>query len=86
MPRSRYRVQCDPCPHFLTATVNYWLPLFTRPETVNIISAIISAGSQAPAWEPSPGSSSFPSTPRHTGVQPCPEAATVSNAIHAYTS
>jgi len=23
--------------HFLTATVNYWLPLFTRPETVDII-------------------------------------------------
>ena len=37
MPRSRYRVQSDPCPHFLTATVNYWLPLFTRPETVDII-------------------------------------------------
>jgi len=33
----RYRVQCDPCPHFLTATINHWLPLFTRPETVNII-------------------------------------------------
>lgn len=37
MPRSRYRVQCDPCPHFLTATVNHWLPLFTRPETVDIL-------------------------------------------------
>jgi len=37
MPRSRYRVQCNPCPHFLTATVNRWLPLFTRPETVNIV-------------------------------------------------
>jgi len=37
MLRSRYRVQCNPCPHFLTATVNHWLPLFTRPETVNIV-------------------------------------------------
>jgi len=37
MPRSRYRVQCDPYPHFLTATVNHWLPLFTRPEAVNIL-------------------------------------------------
>jgi len=37
MPRSRYRVQCDPRPHFLTTTVNHWLPLFTRPETVNIV-------------------------------------------------
>ncbi len=37
MPRSRYRVQCNPCPHFLTATINHWLPLFTRPKTVNIV-------------------------------------------------
>ena len=37
MPRSRYRVLYDPCPHFMTATVNHWLPLFTRPETVNIL-------------------------------------------------
>ena len=37
MPRSRYRVLYKPCPHFMTATVNHWLPLFTRPETVNIL-------------------------------------------------
>jgi putative transposase len=37
MPRSRYRVQCNSSPHFLTATINHWLPLFTRPETVNIV-------------------------------------------------
>ena len=37
MPRSSYRVLYDPCPHFLTATVNHWLPIFTRPETVNIV-------------------------------------------------
>ena len=37
MPGSRYRVQCDPYPHFMTATVNDWLPLFTRTETVNIV-------------------------------------------------
>ncbi|MGZ8182657.1 MAG: transposase [Methylobacter sp.] len=37
MPKSRYRVQCNPCPHFLTATVNHWLPLFTCLETVNIV-------------------------------------------------
>jgi putative transposase len=37
MPRSRYRVRQESCPHFLTATVNHWLPLFTRPETVNIV-------------------------------------------------
>jgi REP element-mobilizing transposase RayT len=37
MPRSRYRVRQESCPHFLTVTVNHWLPLFTRPETVNIV-------------------------------------------------
>jgi REP element-mobilizing transposase RayT len=37
MPRSRYRVLRAQCPHFLTATVNHWLPLFTRPETVEIV-------------------------------------------------
>ena len=37
MPRSRYRVLYDPCPHFMIATVNHWLPLFSRPETVNIL-------------------------------------------------
>jgi len=37
MPRSRYRVRQESCPHFLTAKVNHWLPLFTRQETVNIV-------------------------------------------------
>jgi putative transposase len=37
MPRSRYRVLHDQYPHFLTATVNNWLPIFTRPETMNIV-------------------------------------------------
>ncbi|MGH8510261.1 MAG: hypothetical protein ACREU9_06990 [Gammaproteobacteria bacterium] len=37
MPRSRYRVRQESCPHFLTTTVNHWLPLFTRQETVNIV-------------------------------------------------
>ncbi|WP_431065655.1 hypothetical protein [Methylotuvimicrobium sp.] len=37
MPRSSYRVLMNPCPHFLTATINHWLPLFTRPQTVDII-------------------------------------------------
>lgn len=37
MPRSRYRVVHPNYPHFLTSTVNHWLPLFTRVETVNII-------------------------------------------------
>ncbi len=37
MPRSRYRVAHDQCPHFLTATINNWLPIFTRPETRDIV-------------------------------------------------
>ena len=37
MPRSRYRVLHDQYPHFLTATINNWLPIFTRPETMNIV-------------------------------------------------
>ena len=37
MPRGRYRVMHDQYPHFLTATINNWLPVFTRPETVNIV-------------------------------------------------
>jgi len=37
MPRSRYRVLDKTCPHFLTATVNHWQPLFTRTETVDIV-------------------------------------------------
>jgi REP element-mobilizing transposase RayT len=37
MPRSRYRILNKACPHFLTATVNRWQPLFTRTETVDIV-------------------------------------------------
>lgn len=37
MPRSRYRILDPTRPHFLTLTVNHWLPVFTRPETVGIV-------------------------------------------------
>ena len=37
MSRSRYKITDAQAPHFLTATVNNWLPLFTRPETVKIL-------------------------------------------------
>ncbi len=37
MPRSRYRIHSTDYPHFLTATINQWQPLFTRTETVNIV-------------------------------------------------
>jgi len=84
MPRSRYRVQCDPCPHFLTATVNYWMPLFTRPETVNII--LDSRWFPSSSLGTQSGKLQLPVYPRHTGIQPCPEAVTASNATRAHTS
>jgi hypothetical protein len=37
MPRSLYKITHAQAPHFLTATVNNWLPLFTRPETVGVL-------------------------------------------------
>jgi putative transposase len=37
MPRSRYRALNGAYPHFMTATINNWLPVFTRPQTVNIV-------------------------------------------------
>jgi putative transposase len=35
--RSRYRVGNPAAPHFFTCTVIGWLPVFTRPETMDII-------------------------------------------------
>ena len=37
MPRSRYRILEPERPHFLTATINHWVPIFTRPDTVDIV-------------------------------------------------
>jgi len=37
MTRSRYRIYEDYYPYFLTCTVVGWLPVFTRPETVQIV-------------------------------------------------
>jgi putative transposase len=37
MSRSRYRIYEPQYPYFLTCTVVAWLPVFTRPETVNIV-------------------------------------------------
>jgi putative transposase len=36
MTRSRYRIYDNAYPHFLTCTIVGWLPIFTRPETVDI--------------------------------------------------
>ncbi len=37
MPRSRYRILSTEHPYFMTCTVNGWLPVFTRMETVMIL-------------------------------------------------
>jgi|SRR5262245_2478279 len=37
MSRSRYRFTEGRCPHFLTCTIVGWLPVFTRPDTVDIL-------------------------------------------------
>ena len=37
MGRSRYKITEPQLPHFTTMTVLHWIPVFTRPETVNIL-------------------------------------------------
>jgi REP element-mobilizing transposase RayT len=37
MARTRYRIFDDAYPHFLTCTIVGWLPVFTRPEAVEIV-------------------------------------------------
>ncbi|MFK8011495.1 MAG: transposase [Marinicellaceae bacterium] len=37
MGRSRYKITDPESPHFLTLTVLHWIPVFTRPDTVNIL-------------------------------------------------
>lgn len=37
MGRSRYKFTGSEQPHFMTLTVLHWIPVFTRPDTVNIL-------------------------------------------------
>ncbi len=37
MGRSRYKIVDPQLPHFITCTVLHWIPVFTRPETVEVI-------------------------------------------------
>ena len=37
MGRSRYKITNPDSPHFITCTILHWIPVFTRPETVNIL-------------------------------------------------
>ena len=50
MSRSRYRVVEPDAPHFLTLTVLEWLPVFTRPDTVNIILEAFTFRQQNPTF------------------------------------
>jgi REP element-mobilizing transposase RayT len=36
MVRSRYKYAHPGLPHFITCTILHWIPIFTRPETVNV--------------------------------------------------
>ena len=37
MGKSRYKFVDPRLPHFLTCTVLHWIPVFTRPETADIV-------------------------------------------------
>ncbi len=37
MGRTRYKITDQTTPHFLTFTVLHWLPILTRPDTVDIL-------------------------------------------------
>jgi putative transposase len=37
MGRSRYKITNPQLPHFVTLTVLHWIPVFTRPNTVDIL-------------------------------------------------
>ncbi|WP_298943210.1 hypothetical protein [uncultured Psychromonas sp.] len=37
MGRSRYKITQTDAPHFVTLTVLHWIPVFTRPQTVDIL-------------------------------------------------
>jgi len=50
MGRSRYRVLQGDAPHFLTCTVLNWIPLFTRPDTAEIVLDAIRYRQQNLGW------------------------------------
>ena len=51
MGRSRYTIRETQLPHFLTCTVLNWMPLFTRPDTVNIILEALQYRQQQQGWK-----------------------------------
>ncbi|MDP3840692.1 MAG: transposase [Methylococcales bacterium] len=51
MGRSRYSIRETQAPHFLTCTVINWIPLFTRPQTVDIILNALQYRQQHNGWK-----------------------------------
>lgn len=51
MGRSRYRIFQSQHPHFLTCTVLNWIPLFTRPATVQIVLDALLYRQQQHNWQ-----------------------------------
>lgn len=51
MGRSRYRIFAEAAPHFLTCTVLNWMPLFTRPQTSDIILEALRYRQEQQGWK-----------------------------------
>jgi REP element-mobilizing transposase RayT len=51
MGRSRYTIRETQAPHFLTCTIINWIPVFTRPQTVDIILNALQYRQQHNGWK-----------------------------------
>lgn len=51
MGRSRYKICDETAPHFLTCTVLNWMPLFTRPQTSDIILEALRHRQEKDEWK-----------------------------------
>ncbi|MCX7067487.1 MAG: transposase [Methylococcales bacterium] len=51
MGRSRYSIRETQAPHFLTCTIINWIPVFTRPQTVDIILNALQYRQQHNGWK-----------------------------------
>jgi putative transposase len=51
MGRSRYSIRETQAPHFLTCTIINWIPVFTRPQTVDIILNALQYRQQHNDWK-----------------------------------
>ena len=51
MGRSRYKIYDETAPYFLTCTVLNWMPLFTRPQTTDIILEALRHRQEQDEWK-----------------------------------